>query len=127
MTSYEQAAAALAEQQVEKQAAIRERVARSRAILAGAKGRARTTEEEAELTRLDGEMTGLEEELRAMPASVAIKLDPGDGMETTEKAATRDHATGSRWLDLKSGREIRALAPSERLVDEMALTPRTAS
>ena len=97
--------------------AIRTRITRSREVLAKAKTerRARTPDEEQAVGRLNDEMDALELALRdrQMIDAKAIRPEiPANG-----GAPAPERATGMRWRDTKTGKEVRALRPQERLAD----------
>lgn len=119
-------------------AEMRAHLTRSTAVLNGAEreNRALNDTETQQLADLDAKQAALEPEIHRlrtaadtaqaeylkMPSSVALRTgldiqDQGDSM------TTKSEATGERWLDLKTGREIRALRSHERMRDHMDLAP----
>ena len=102
----------------------------ARAILerATAERRARTAAEEAELRRLEGEMDKLEAAQAAAAAGDAVErraqrigLSVHDGLEPPPRG--RERTPLARWVDRKTGKEIRTLRPDERLADTIEATP----
>jgi len=93
----------------------------SRAILEAAEdeGRKRTADEEAELRRIEADMNRVEQVLAMRPP--ALRPEIGDRRDAPH-GGERSAAT-ARWVDPKTGKEIRTLRPNERFADVVETPP----
>ncbi len=102
-------------------------ITKSKAILQRAEQekRLRTAAEEEELKALDAELDMLERTLAEQEALEArtgrIHPELGEPIPALEQPGHRTPATGARFKDLRTGQEIRALLPHERVADAIGL------
>jgi HK97 family phage major capsid protein len=97
-----------------------------RAILDRTEGRKRTLGEEQELHDLDNVMNGIEADIARAERSERI-AQPRSGaigaIRPDVAAADLVPRTGSRWLNAKTGKEVRALTPKESFAEAAAGKP----